>query len=349
MTRPLRVAVCLPQVPFERGGAEILAEGLADALRRRGHDADVISIPFRWYPDVQLLQSALAWRTLDLTEANGRPIDVVIAGKYPSYLVRHPRKVVWLVHQFRQAYDLHGTALGQFADDAAGTAMRDAVRRMDALALGEARALLAISANVAGRLGRDNGLASEVLVPPPQDLPVRPREDAGHLLSVGRLDAAKRVDLLLRALALAPGARLEIAGDGPERARLETLATELGLDGRARFRGRVEPDELARLYAGARGVLYAPHDEDLGFVAIEALRAGAPVVTTTDAGGPLELVRDGVTGLVTAPEPQAVAGALRRLDADAALAHRLGEAGRRAATGVSWDGVVTRLLAAAGA
>lgn len=348
MTRPLRVAVCLPQVPFERGGAEILAESLVAALRERGHEADLVTVPFRWYPDVQLLQSALAWRTLDLTEANGRPIDVVIAGKYPSYLVRHPRKVVWLVHQFRQAYDLHGTPLAQFADDARGAAMREAVRRMDAVALGEARAVLAISGNVAGRLAHYNGIAADVLVPPPQHLPVAPRADAGHLLSVGRLDAAKRVDLLLDAMALAPEARLEVAGDGPERAALEAHARRRGVDVRVRFHGRVGPGELAALYAGARAVLYAPHDEDLGFVAIEALRAGAPVVTTTDAGGPLELVRDGVTGLVVSPEAGALAAAARRLDADPDLARRLGEAGRRAAGGVSWDAVVARLVEAAG-
>ena len=56
---------------------------------------------------------------LDLEEADGRPIDLVVGTKFPSYLVRHPNKRVWLVHQFRQAYDLDRTELGQFGESAA--------------------------------------------------------------------------------------------------------------------------------------------------------------------------------------------------------------------------------------
>lgn len=341
----LRVAVCHPQVPFERGGAEILADDLVAALNRGGHDAALVTIPFKWYPDPVLLEHALMWRMLDLTEANGRPIDLVIGTKFPSYLVRHPRKVVWLVHQFRQAYDLHGTQFAQFTDDAQGAAMREAIRSMDATALGEATRRFAISRNVADRLDRFNGLGATPLLPPPQALEFGRPSDDGTLLVVGRLDAAKRVDLVVRALALLPGVRCALVGDGPAREGLEVLVRTLGIADRVSFAGRVDRSELARRYSSCRAVAYVPLDEDYGFVPIEAHLAGKPVITVLDAGGPLDVVADGETGVVCEPTPEAIAGAIRRLINDPDEARRLGSLGKSRAAGFSWDDVVDTLTA----
>ncbi len=108
----MRIVVTHPQVPFAHGGAEVLAEQLVDELRARGHEAALVTIPFKWYPGARALREALVWRLVDLEEAQERPVDLVIATKFPSYAVRHPNKVVWLLHQFRQAYELDGTELG---------------------------------------------------------------------------------------------------------------------------------------------------------------------------------------------------------------------------------------------
>ena len=116
----MRIAVVRPQVPFARGGAEIFSDALVDELRVRGHEADSVTVPFKWYPGVRVLTQAFLWRLLDLTEADGKPIDMVVATKFPSYLVRHPEKRVWLVHQFRQAYELDRTDLGQFSEVGGG-------------------------------------------------------------------------------------------------------------------------------------------------------------------------------------------------------------------------------------
>src|ERR671933_3027474 len=150
----MRIAVCAPQVPFERGGAEIFADDLVAELRARDHEAELVTVPFKWYPGERVLTQAFLWRLLDLEEADGRPIDLVIATKFPSYAVRHPRKVVWLLHQFRQAYELDRTELGQFGESAQDRALRRAVHRFDRRALGEARAIFATSRNVAERLER---------------------------------------------------------------------------------------------------------------------------------------------------------------------------------------------------
>jgi glycosyltransferase involved in cell wall biosynthesis len=342
----VRLAVCLPQVPFERGGAEIFADDLVDQLQLRGHDAALVTVPFKWYPGARVLTQAFLWRLLDLEEANGRPVDAVIATKFPSYAVRHPRKVVWLLHQFRQAWDFDRTELGQFSESAEDRALRRRVLGLERTTLSEARAIFATSRNVAGRLRDSVGLDSELMPHPPAPLPYRCDGYGDFILSVNRLDRAKRIDLLLEAAAVEPGLRLVIAGDGPDRERLEALARERGLDGRVTFAGRVSDEELADLYGRCLAVYYAPVDEDFGMVPFEAFLSEKPVLTASDSGGPLDVVRDRETGLVVAPHPADVAQACAWLRSHADEARSFGRAGQRLAREVTWDSCIDRLLAA---
>ena len=241
----MRVAVCAPQVPFVRGGAELMAEDLVDALRVRGHEAELVTMPFKWYPGTRVLDQAFLWRLADLTESDGRPIDRVIATKFPAYCVRHPNKVAWVLHQFRQAYDYDGTELGQFSDSPEDRATRLAVERLDGVALGEARRVFATSRNVAERLRRFNGIQAEILPHPPQALPYRTAEPEGFVLSVNRLDRAKRIDLLIEAAKADESLRVVITGDGPDRGRLE------GLGGRIERPGRVHGTRRERATRGS--------------------------------------------------------------------------------------------------
>ncbi|HZB24257.1 MAG TPA: glycosyltransferase, partial [Gaiellaceae bacterium] len=164
------------------------------------------------------------------------------------------------------------------------------------------------------------------------------------VLSVGRLDRAKRVDLLLEAAAAEPSVHVVIAGEGPDRERLEQVAQKHNLDGRADFRGRVDASELADLYARCGAVYYAPVDEDYGMVPYEAFLAEKPVVTTTDAGGPLDVVSDRRTGLVAAPRADALADALRYLRDHPDDGRAWGRAGKSVAERVTWDAAIERLL-----
>src|SRR5581483_8850757 len=134
-----------------------------------------------------------------------------------------------------------------------------------------------------------------------------------------------------------------ITGEGPDRDRLEQLAS--GTNGQIRFAGRVDDDELVDLYARSLAVYYAPIDEDFGMVPYEAFLSGKPVVTAHDAGGPLEVVRDRETGIVVAPEPQAIADACAYLSAHTDDAKAWGRAGRALAERVTWDACVDALLA----
>jgi glycosyltransferase involved in cell wall biosynthesis len=338
--------VCTAQAPFVTGGAEILARDLAAKLRGRGFKADVVSVPFHAYPPSEVLRQALAWRLLELRETDGRLPDLVIPTKFPSYLVRHPHKVTWLNHQYREAYDLFGTALSPLGDSAEDRELREAVRAMDAASLGECRRIFAISRNVAERLARWNALPASPLYPPPPHLGRYATTGYGdYLLWAGRLEPAKRPALAIRALAASRReARLKLAGQGPLEDELRRLASEQGVADRVDFLGFVSDDELVSLYAGCRAAVYLPHDEDYGYVTVESLLSRKPVLTTSDAGGPLEFVEDGIDGLVRAPEPGALAEAIDALfAASAARLREMGEAGRERVVAITWDAVLDRL------
>jgi glycosyltransferase involved in cell wall biosynthesis len=336
----VRIAVCRPLVPFVYGGAEVVADTLADELRARGHEVELITLPFAW-DGTRALDNALQWRMMDLSGAP-KPVELVIGTKFPSYGIRHPNKVIWLVHQFRQAYDFDRGEFGQFSESPFDRATRDAVERFDQVAFSEAKKIFTISGNVAGRLKRYNGFDATVLPPPTQKLDFRTDGYGDFVLSVNRLDRYKRIDLLVEAAKTDPSLRVVIVGDGPDRQRLEQLAA--GVNGRIRFAGRVDGDELVDLYARCRAVYYAPIDEDYGIVPYEAFLSGKPVVTTVDAGGPLEVVQDGETGLVVAPDAAEIAGACARLAGSVAEAQALGEAGKAVAERITWDVCIDALL-----
>jgi glycosyltransferase involved in cell wall biosynthesis len=339
----MRIAVCSAQVPFARGGTEVFVDDLVAELRKRDHEAELVTVPYKWYPGTRVLTQAFVWRLVDLTEAEGRPIDLVIATKFPTYAVRHPNKVVWLLHQFRQAYELDGTELGQFSDSPEDRATRRAVHALDRRVLGEASKLFTTSRNNQQRLESSTGLVAEVLPHPPQELSYRCEDYGDFVLSVGRLDRAKRVELLIEAAAESSFS-VVVAGDGPDRPRLEELAGQRSLDGRVRFLGRVSEDELADLYARCLAVFYAPVDEDFGMVPYEAFLADKPVVTTVDAGGPLEVVADRKTGIVCEPRAAAVAEAFVWLREHLDQARSFGRAGHALADEVTWDRAIDRIL-----
>ncbi len=124
----MRIAVCHPQAPFMAGGAEAHVRGLVAALREAGHEAETVTMPFKWYPPSELVHQMGGWRSVDLSESNGEPIDLVVALKFPAYLVRHPNKVVWLIHQHRTAYELWDhPELGDIVGHPDGAVVRSAL------------------------------------------------------------------------------------------------------------------------------------------------------------------------------------------------------------------------------
>jgi glycosyltransferase involved in cell wall biosynthesis len=341
----MRIAVATVQVPFISGGAEVLAAGLRDALRRAGHVAEIVTLPFRFFPDAEVDRAMHAWEAEDFTRLNLYEPDLVVCLKFPAYGLQHPRKTTWLLHQHRPAYEARDADL---AADERGLAQR--VRDFDDLHLKGLRRFT-ISRRVSDRLRVGNGLDSVALYHPPFE----PEKFYGgealpYVFFPSRFEAAKRQELLIRAMTLvkSPVGAL-LAGEGGQIGRLRELVGELGLESRVRMVGTVGWDEMRALYARSLAVFFGPHDEDYGYVTLEAMLSRKPVITCTDSGGPLEFVVDGQTGRVVAPEPAAVADAIDALWADRARARRMGDAGfdRYGTLDVRWEQVVEQLTGAA--
>jgi glycosyltransferase involved in cell wall biosynthesis len=344
----VRILICTPQVPFVSGGAELQVSNLRTALIAHGHQADVVSIPFQWHPPRQIVRGMLQWRMLDLTSANGQPIDLVVALKFPAYLVRHPNKVVWLTHQHRQAYDLMGTEYGDFEAGDEGIGVREAIIDADTRLIAEARRVYTISRTVAARLLRFNAIRGEPLYhPAPNADSLRGNGYGEYVFYPSRLDRLKRQQLLIEAMArVKTAARCVLAGDGPDEPRLRELIARLGVEDRVRISGFLSGQEMIDWYSGALAVYFGPFDEDYGYVTLEAFQAKKAVLTLNDSGAPLEFVRDGVNGFVLPPDPGAIARKIDLLFENKTLAAELGRQGLDtiAALELGWDQVVRKLL-----
>ncbi|WP_458094189.1 glycosyltransferase family 4 protein [Roseomonas sp. WA12] len=343
----MKVLVLSTLVPFVHGGAEELYDHLVLNLRRQGMEAEGMRIPFSWNPAEKLIEEMLIARRLRVSQ-----VDRVIALKFPAYMIPAEDKVLWLLHQYRQAYDLLDAGQSNIPDDARGREVLAAIRAGDALAFTEARRIYTNAPITGRRLKHYNGFDSEVLRPPLNDPELFPGgESEGYILATGRVNDAKRQTLLVRALRRVPGLRLVVAGPPDSAAdaqALRRLAAEEGVEDRVVLDLRFVPRaDLARMVNGALGVAYLPFDEDsLGYCTMEAFRAAKPVITTTDSGGVLDIVRDGENGQVVTPDPEALAGAMAQLQADAARARLMGLAGREAmdAQRLDWPTTVERLV-----
>jgi glycosyltransferase involved in cell wall biosynthesis len=189
--------------PYVSGGAEGLAAGLIESLRAQGHRAELLMMPFFPRPIENVLASIQVARTIEIGATNFGAIDRLITLKFPAYLIDHPHKVLWLVHQYRQFHDLWDEPGIGFASLPLAATLRDAVHRADRLYLPDHRARFAISRTVARRLHESCDLDAETLYPPLPDGSGYFSDDAGdYLLCPGRLSPLKRQELVLRALTL---------------------------------------------------------------------------------------------------------------------------------------------------
>jgi len=347
----MRIGVANVQVPFVRGGAEVHADNLVAQLRARGFEAELITMPFKWYPPDRLVESMAMARMLDLTEANGVRIDRLICLKFPIYLTPHPDKVLWILHQYRSAYDLWDHPdFGDLIRLPQGQAIRQAIRQADSRFIPDSRAIFANSRNVASRLARYNGIDAKPLYHPPANAERfrnGPAED--YLFFPSRIMPLKRQRLVIEALAMCKApVRVVFAGAAEESsyfAELRELRELLGLGDRVVFKGFTSEDEKLELYAACIGVVYPPVDEDYGYVTLEAMLAGKPVITTLDSGGPLEFVEHEGTGFVSEASPERLATQMDALWQSRDRAARMGKAGRELydVLGISWDTVVEAL------
>src|SRR5450432_424951 len=257
----MRILIATVHVPFIRGGAEVHAEGLRDALRAAGHETEIIAVPFKWYPPERILDHMLACRLLDLTEVMGTPVDLLIGLRFPAYLIPHPNKVLWVLHQFRTAYELWDHQLGDLIYSPNGAEVRDAIRTADRELIGEAKLVYANSANVAARLEFFCDIKATPLYHPPPNAGEFYSEAAeDYLFFPSRLCLPKRQSLVLEALAhTKKPVRMRFAGAADQPAyesELKTAARKLRVQNRVEWLGEISEAQKRECYARALGVVY---------------------------------------------------------------------------------------------
>lgn len=347
----MRILVVTTQVPFVRGGAEFLAEGLIKALCTAGHQAEITAIPFKWYPPERILDHMLACRLLDLSQSCGQTVDRIIGLKFPAYMIPHSSKVMWLLHQHRTAYDLWNSNYCDLIHFPNGLQIRESIMNADNKAFKECTSVFTIAGNVSKRLKQFNNINSMPLYHPPKNADLFYCEEGyDYLFFPSRLTTIKRQELAIEALAeTQKDVKIIFAGQADQDVyadHLLQLSKKLRVQNRVIFLGGITEEEKLKYYARALGVIYPPFDEDYGYVTLEAMLASKAVITCTDSGGTLEFVRDQDTGLIVEPTPKSLAGAMDHLWENRTWAKALGQAGRDRyySLNITWSNVINQLL-----
>ena len=341
----MRILVTANHAPFLHGGGERHVDNLCAALRAGGHEVALFRLPFKFQPESDIARLMAFCDGYDLSAPNGQHVDRVISLQFPGYGMRHPLHVVWLMHQHRAVYELFDA----HAATPALAALREDVVAYDRRTLANVARRFANSRRVAERLQHDTGLDAAPLYHPPPDADALVcGEPWNYVVYPSRLESLKRQDLLIEAARLLTcDVKILIGGEGGQHERYQRLIERHDLGDRVRLIGGFSEAERITLYAHALAVVFPPFDEDLGYVTLEAMYAGKPVVTCTDSGGPLEFVVPGETGEVVPPHAEAVAAAIDRLAANPGRARDMGEAGRAriVGMGLSWERVIATLCA----
>ena len=344
----MKILIVNNMAPFIWGGAEELAVHLKKNLIINGHQAEILRLPFQWQSASKIPSQMLMARAWELFN-----VDHVIALKFPAYLIRHPHKTLWLLHQYRQAYDLYDAGQTNLSLDQAGKDLQQLIKNADNESFRECRQIFTNSNITRQRLKHYNNIDAAVLLPPLNDpelftgLPSK-----GYIFAGGRINSMKRQYLLLEALALLPKSCSVIIAGPPDTAedakKLLILVEKLKLTNRVildlRFLSR---QEYAQYINEAAAVFYSPYDEDsLGYVAMEAAIAGKPVITANDSGGILALVKHHQTGWIFQPDPEALSHIITCITPQNRLISELGHAAREKLISmkISWPQTIERLL-----
>ena len=341
-----RIAVVTSSPPNVEGGHLVIARSLVQALNDHGYHASLVITPSHPFGS-QAREYWDTWRT-NVRTINGEAVDHVITTRYPSYAVRHRSHVCWLNHTMREYYDLWEQFSASLSPQGR---LKEGVRRQlihaadSHLFFWHVKQMYAQSQTIQARLKRWNRTASTVLYPPAPPRAYRCDGYEPFLFVVSRLAPLKRIELVLNALATpaAQGVRCVIAGEGEALASLTALAAQLKLGDRVAFVGRISDEQLVDYLARCRAVAFVPLQEDYGFVTAEAFSSAKPVITTSDSGGPAELVADGVSGRLVQPTAAALGEAIAQVMSDAALAERMGQSALTTAATMRWADVAATL------
>ena len=345
----MNVAVINVMVPFVYGDAEFLADSLCKKIQEFGHSAQVIRFHYSHFPAEHILDGIFAARAMRLEN-----MDSVIALKFPAYLIPHPNKRLWLVHQLREAYDLEDTEYDFFAKTANDVMVKAAIRECDNKCFKELEGkIYAISKAASDRLMKYNGISSQVLYPPLPDEEIYSAQAYGdYIFYPSRLSRSKRQHLAVEAMRhVKSNVKLVLAGRGDSKedeSLIFGLIEKWQLGDKVTFINRsISQEERAKLYQDALGVIYIPFDEEsFSYVPLEAFQSEKPVIAATDSGDAEILIKDGITGLVAPPDAKSLAEAMDRLYLNKRKAQEMGMNGLLLLRelNISWANVIEKLV-----
>lgn len=343
----MNVAIATVQSPFVSGGAEYLAQGLLNALRLSGYCVDIVTAPFHFGPAKKVTQSIRYWEKQNFTYFDSNKVDLVICLKFPTYLLNHDNKVLWLLHQHRSVYDLWDlNKKNGHKFSWKDRVNKFEIRRKDNKNIKEIKRRFTNSGNVSKRLMKYNQIDSSPLYHPPFFKP-SPGSYEPFIFCPSRLEPLKRQLLLLDALSLSKSSiKVVFAGTGSQLEYLKEKAIQLDLNQRVVWLGEISDELMLHHYTNCLAVFFGPFDEDYGYITLEAMQAAKAVITCTDSGGPLEFISDMQTGIIVEPTPDAISSSIDLLATNKKLAKSLGESARSKykELDISWDNVVEKLI-----
>lgn len=345
----MNILIATVKIPFVVGGAEFCAEELMQAIKNQGHKVDMVSVPMVYDCPDQVLDSILACRMLQVSAGS---VDKVIALQHPAYLINHPNKVIWLLHQHRQVYDLwDNSLLTEPIHQKSSNELRNIIIKTDTQIIPEAKKVFTISKSVSKRLKKFCDIdALHLYQPPPQAKQCYCAKAQDYFYYPSRFNKLKRQELLIEALFLCKEpVKVIVSGDIENIEYIQNIkkrAVELGVFDQITWLSYVSEADKYQLYANSIAVIYLPIDEGYGFVTLEAMLSSKSVICCTDSGEPLEFIRDGESGLVVEPDANEIAERLDQLWCNRNYAKKLG---KRAydyyqTLNINWDNVLEHLF-----
>ncbi|BAY40817.1 putative glycosyltransferase [Nostoc sp. NIES-2111] len=332
-----KVAVVVPRmINGETGGAERFFTGLVTSLNTASTSADLVDVSIDESTFETIQESYLRCYDLDLSN-----YDAVISTKAPTFLVRHPNHICYLVHTIRVFYDMFEREFGKANQTLKN--QRDLIQKLDtgALRYPRTKKVFTIGHEVSQRLLKWNHIESEVLHPA---LVINNFQvgNYDYIFMPGRLHRWKRVDLVIKAMRYidAP-VHLKIVGTGEQEQELRRLA---GKDERIEFLGRVSDEELLHLYANALVVPFVPIREDYGYITLEAFAHKKPVISCNDSGEALQFVKNNINGFVVEPHPKEIAKAIKFCVNNPEKAKIMGDKGKLDICHINWSSISQKLL-----
>lgn len=219
---------------------------------------------------------------------------------------------------------------------------RAIIHKLDRMSFLDVKSFNAISKNVSQRKDYFPEDAKVKVIYHPSSLENLHCSSYKYIFTASRLEKLKRVDLLIKAFKkIDNDIDFLIAGTGSEENYLKELAKD---DERVKFLGFVSDHKLVELYSNALFVPFIPYDEDYGLITIEAMSSSKPVLTTIDSGGVKELVKSGYNGIITEPNVDKIADAMRLLISDLDKTIKMGKNAEKTVKAISWENLSANLF-----